>query len=80
MEMEMFSKDLRNQETKIINNEKERNDNLTDEETESYEKQNFVIYAEKSLVLIKRIRITIKREIIVITQEKLEELLITFVI
>ena len=80
METEMFSKDLRNQETKIINNEKERNDNLTDEETESYEKQNFVIYAEKSLVLIKRIRITIKREIIVITQEKLEELLITFVI
>ena len=48
---------------------------LTNEEKESY--QRFVIYAKKNLVLIKN---TVKSEIIVITQENLEELLIIFVI
>ena len=44
--------------------------------------KNFVTYAEKNLVVIKMIKMhlnyTIKSEIIVITQENLEELLIVF--
>ena len=46
--------------------------------------KKFVTYVKKNLVLIKMIKIhlnyTIKSEIIVITQENLEELLIVFAI
>ena len=46
--------------------------------------KRFVTYAKKNLVLMKMIKIhlnyTIKSEIIVITQENLEELLIVFAI
>ena len=68
---------------------------LTDEEHESYEKQKFVTYAKKNLILMKMMKMikinliqmkmikmhlshTIKSEIIVITLENLEELLIIF--
>ena len=55
---------------------------LTDKD--SYEKQKFVIYAKKNLVLTKMIKMhlnyTIKSEIIVITLENLEGLLIVFAI
>ena len=47
-------------------------------------RKKFVTYAKKYVVLIKMMKMhltnTIKSEIIVITQEKLEELLIVFVI
>ena len=53
---------------------------LTDEENKSYEKQNFVTYVKKNLILVKIIKIhlhyTIKSEITVITHENLEELLL----
>ena len=53
-------------------------------ENACYETQKFVTYAKKYVVLIKMMKMhltnTIKSEIIVITQEKLEELLIVFVI
>ena len=45
--------------------------------------KNFVTYAKKNLILIKMIKMhlnIIRLEIIVMTQEHLEELLITFVI
>ena len=55
---------------------------LTDKD--SYEKQKFVTYAKKNLVLTKMIKMhlsyTMKSEIIVITLENLEELLIVFAI
>ena len=55
---------------------------LTDKD--SYEKQKFVIYAKKDLVLTKMIKMhlnyTIKSEIIVITLENLEGLLVVFAI
>ena len=55
---------------------------LTDKD--SYEKQKFVIYAKKNLVLTKMIKMhlnyTIKSAIIVITLENLEGLLVVFAI
>ena len=55
---------------------------LTDKD--SYEKQKFIIYAKKNLVLTKMIKMhlnyTIKSEIIVITLENLEGLLVVFAI
>ena len=81
--MERFCKDLREHATKIINYEKKEMIPLTDEEHESYEKQKFVTYAKKNSILMKMIKMhlshTIKSEIIVITLENLEELLIIFV-
>ena len=74
--IEMFYKDLRDQEMKIINYEKKEMISLIDEETESYEKQKVCYYVKNNLVLIR----IIKSEIIVITQENLEEPLILFVI
>ena len=43
----MFCKDLRNQAMKIINYEKKKMIPLTDEETESYEKQKVCYICEK---------------------------------
>ena len=45
--MEKFCKDLRDQATKIINYEKEKIIPLTDEEKESYEKQEVCYICEK---------------------------------
>ena len=68
--MEMLCKDLRNQAKKIINYEKKEMVPLTNEETESYEKQKVCYICKKNLVLIKN---TLKSEITVIPQENLEE-------
>ena len=70
---------------KIINYEKKEMIPLTDREIESYEKQkDIVTYVKNNFVLIRMIKIhsnyTIKSEIIVITRENLEELLIVFAI
>ena len=75
--MEMFSKNLKNQELKIINYEKKEMIPLTNDENKSYENRKFVIYVKKSLVQIQKI---VKSKIIVITLESLEALLIIFVI
>ena len=81
--MERFCKDLRDHAMKIINYEEKEMIPLTDKENKSYEKQK-VTYAKKNLVLMKMIKMhlnyTIKSEIIVITLENLEELLIVFAI
>ena len=53
---------------------------LTDKETGSYEKLKVCYICEKEFNTDKNEKITIKSEIIVITQENLEELLIVFVI
>ena len=57
---------------------------LTNKEKRFYEKQKVCIYAKKYFVQIKKIKVnsnyTKKLEIIVITQENLEELFIVFVI
>ena len=73
----MFCKDLGNLAIKIINYEKKEMIPLTNEETESYEKQKFCYICKKEFSTYKN---TVKLEIIVITQENLEELLIIFVI
>ena len=82
--MEVFCKDLRNQAMEIINYEKKEMIPLIDKETESYEKQKVCYICKTNLVLIRVMKIhlknTIKSEIIVITQENLEVLLIIFVI
>ena len=81
--VERFCKDVRNHAMKIINYEEKEMIPLTDKENKSYEKQK-VTYAKKNLVLMKMIKMhlnyTIKSEIIVITLENLEELLIVFAI
>ena len=65
---------------KIINYEKKEMIRLTDKETDSYENRKVCYITKKNLVLIRMIKMhlnyTIKSEIIVITQENLEELLI----
>ena len=73
--MENFSEELKNHAAKIINYEKK-----TNEENQSSRIQKFVIYAKKNLVLMITIKNTIKFEIIVITQENIEVLLIIFLI
>ena len=78
--MEMFCKDLKNHAMKIINYEKKEMIQLTNEEKESYEKQQVCYICEKNLVLIKMMNNTAKSKIIVITQENLEEPLIIFAI
>ena len=75
--MERFCKDLRDQAMKIINYEKKEIIPLTNEEKNSYEKQKVCYICENNSVQIKNI---VKSEIIVITQENLEEPLIIFVI
>ena len=71
--MERFCKDLKDQAMKIINYEKKEIIPLTDEEKESYEKQKVCYICEKEFSTDKN---TVKSEIIVLTQENLEELLI----
>ena len=78
--MEMFCKDLRNQAMKVINYEKKEMIPLTDKEAESYEKQKVCHIFKENLVLIRMMKNTMKSEIIVITGENLEELLIILTI
>ena len=75
--MEKFCKDLRDQAMKIINYEKKEIIPLTDEEKESCEKQNICYICAKEFSTDKNI---VKSEIIVITQENSEELLIVFAV
>ena len=65
---------------KIINHEKKEMKLLTDEETELYEMQKVCYIWAKEFSTDKSDKNTIKSEIIVITQEKLEELLIIIAI
>ena len=80
--MKIFCRGLKEYVTKISNHEKTEMIPLTNEEKKIHcrQKKN-VTYAKKDLVLMMIIlkRIT-KSEIIVTTQENIEELLITFVI
>ena len=81
--IEKFCKDLKELATKRINYEEKDMIPLTDNENKFYEEQN-VTYVKKSFVMIKmkktNSKYTKKLEIIVITQEGLEEQLITFAI
>ena len=84
LSMEKFCKDLKELAVKIINYEKKEMIPLTNEENKYYEMQKVCYICKKNLILIKMMKIhlnyIIKEEIIVITQENLEELLIVFVI
>ena len=74
--MKNLCKDFRDQAMKIINYKEKEMIPLTDEEMSFIKTKKFVTYVKKNLVLIK----VIKSEIIVITQENFEELLIVFAI
>ena len=52
--MKKFCKDLRIHATKIINHEKKKIILLTTEEKIHYNKQKYVIYVKKNLIMIKR--------------------------
>ena len=52
---------------------------LTDEENKCYKKQKKIKYSKKDLVLIMSVKNITKLEMIVITQENIEELLMIFV-
>ena len=78
--MKKLCKNFRDQAMKIINYEKKEMIPLTDEETEFYGNQKVCHICKKNLVLMMIIKSIIKPEIIVITQENLEELLIVFAI
>ena len=67
--MKIFCKDLKDQAMKIINCEQKEMIPLTNEEKESYENLNYVIYAKKNLIMI------IKSGTTVIILENTEELL-----
>ena len=73
--MKNFCLDLKKHATKINNYEKKRNYTITNEEKEFHRQQKFVIYAKKYLVMTIITKNIIKSEIIVITQENIEELL-----
>ena len=81
--MKIFCKDLKDQAMKIINYEKKEMIPLTDEEKESYENQKICHICEKEFCNDKNnneFKKCKKSEIIVITQENIEELLIVFAI
>ena len=85
--MEKFCDDLSDQAMKIINYAKKEMIPLTNEKKKSLMKsKKFVTYAKNNFVLItiKKMKMnlnyTIKSEIIAIIQEKIEKLLIVFVI
>ena len=71
--IEKFCKDLKELGTEIINFEEKEMIPLTNKEIKSYEKQKVCHICKNSFVMIKRKN---KSEIIVITPENLEELLI----
>ena len=68
----------------IINYEEKEMIQLTEKKLDFMKKKSFVAYVMKSFVMIKMRKVnlnyTIKLEIIVITPENLEELLIVFAI
>ena len=80
--MERFCKDLRDHAMKIINYEEKEMIPLTDKENKSYEKQKVCYICKKEFSTDENdknvFKLYIKSEIIVITQENLEELLIVF--
>ena len=80
--MKIFCKDLRNQAMKIINYEKKKEIILTDEEKESYENQKNCHICGKEFCKneSKELNKSKNSEIMVITQENIEELLIVSVI
>ena len=84
LSMEKFCKDLKELAMKIINYEKKEMIPLTNEEIKYYEMQKVCYICKKALILIKimkmHLKYIIKSDIIVIIQEDLEELLITFAI
>ena len=77
--MEKFCKDLREHAMRTVNYEKKEMIPLTGEENKFYEEQKSATYVKKDLVLLMTKSI-IKSEIIVITPENLEELVIVFAI
>ena len=81
---EKFSKDLKELAIEIINYEEKEMILLTDQEIKFMKNKKYVTYAKESFVMIKirkaNMTFIIKSEIIVITQENLEELLIIFAI
>ena len=80
--MERFYKYLKEHATKIINNEKKKKEMipLTSEEKKLHGQQKKFRHAKKYLVLMTITKNIIKSEIIVITLEKTEELLMIFAI
>ena len=54
--MERFCRNLKEHATRIINYEKKEMIPLTDKKDKSYEKQKFVTYAKKNLVLMVTIK------------------------
>ena len=81
---EKFSKDLKELAIEIINYEEKEMILLTDQEIKFMKNKKYVTYAKESFIMIKirkaNMTFIIKSEIIVITQENLEELLIIFAI
>ena len=81
---EKFSKDLKELAIEVINYEEKEMILLTDQEIKFMKNKEYVTYAKESFVMIKirkaNMTFIIKSEIIVITQENLEELLIIFAI
>ena len=79
--MERCYKDLKQHATKIINNEKKKEMiPLTSEEKKLHGQQKKFIHTKKYLVLMMITKNIIKSEIIVITLQKIEELLMIFAI
>ena len=81
---EKFSKDLKELAIEIINYQEKEMILLTDQEIKFMKNKKYVTYAKESFIMIKirkaNMTFIIKSEIIVITQENLEELLIIFAI
>ena len=79
-----LSKNLKELALEIINYKEKEMIPLTNEEIDSYEKQNVSYIWQKNLVQIKMIKIHLKYtrrlEITVITQKNLEELFVVFAI
>ena len=82
--MERFCKDLRDHAMEIINYKEKEMIPLTDEENKSYEKEKACYICKREFSTDKNdkmhLNYTIKSEIIVITPENLEKLLIVFAI
>ena len=84
--IERYCKNLKEHATRIINYEKKEMIPLTDEENKFYETQKscYIFKKKNKLILIKKLKIylnyIIMSKIINITQERLVELLIVFVI
>ena len=78
--METFCNDLKERATNIINYEKKKMIPLTDEENSPIKRKKYVIYAKKTFSTDDDKRSIIKSEIIVTTQENIDEWVIVFLI